>query len=126
MTCRKFMGDIKTGVAIRSRDGSGGCLLIGQAVSGIKVARAWSGHWCGTWEPVVLITDSRSLGLGQPAGCREGKRQGAETLRRGVPMRGTGTDCPVVVVMPGNAGGAKGTADPGFLGGQPPFGGMSS
>jgi hypothetical protein len=41
-------------------------------------------------------------------------------LRRGrVPMRGTGADRLVVVVKPGNAGGAKGTGCPGSFGGQP-------
>jgi len=40
MKCRKRMGDIKTGVQLLPRDKSGGCLLIGQMVSGMKVARA--------------------------------------------------------------------------------------
>ena len=34
-------------------------------------------------------------------------------------MRGTGADRLVVVLKPGNAGGAKGTGHPGLLGGQP-------
>jgi hypothetical protein len=34
-------------------DERGGCLLIGQAVSGMEVARAWSGLLHGTWEPVA-------------------------------------------------------------------------
>jgi hypothetical protein len=33
-------------------------------------------------------------------------------------MRSAGADCPVVVEKPGNAGGAKGAAYPGVLGGQ--------
>jgi hypothetical protein len=52
-TCRKHMGGIETGRGVRVRDESGGCLLIGQVVSGVEVARAWSGLRCGTWEPVV-------------------------------------------------------------------------
>jgi hypothetical protein len=47
------MGDIETGVESLPRDESGGCLLIGQAVSGVKVARAWSGLSCGTREPLA-------------------------------------------------------------------------
>ena len=53
MKCRKRMGGIKTGVESLPRDQPGGCLLIGQVVSGTKVARAWSGLSCGTGEPVV-------------------------------------------------------------------------
>jgi len=36
-----------------ARDEPGGCLLIGQVRSGMKVARAWFGLRCGTCEPVV-------------------------------------------------------------------------
>ena len=53
MRRRKRIGDIKTGVESLLRDEPGGCLLIGQAVSGVKVARAWSGLLCGTREPVA-------------------------------------------------------------------------
>src|ERR1700752_2688641 len=45
MTCRKLLDDSRTGFASLARDQSGGCLLIGQALSGMKVARAWSGLW---------------------------------------------------------------------------------
>jgi hypothetical protein len=125
MTCRKFMDDIKTGGAMRLRDESGGYLSTAQVVSGMEVARAWSGLWCGTWEPVVSITSCRSLGLVQPPGGREGEHQGAESPRWRVPMRGTGADRPVIALMPSNVGGAKGAGHPGLFGGQPPFGGMS-
>ena len=125
MTCRKFMDDIETGRAIHVRDELGGNLSTAQAVSGIKVARAWSGLWHGTWEPVASIASCRSLGLVEPPGGREGGHQGAETPRWGVPMRGTGADCPVLAVRPGNAGGAKGAGHPGSVSGQPPVGGMS-
>ena len=53
MRRRKRMDDIETGVESLPRDEPGGCLLIGQAVSGVKVARAWSGLSCGTGEPVA-------------------------------------------------------------------------
>lgn len=56
MTCRKRIGDIKTGVESLLRDESGGCLLTGQVVSGMKAARARSGRPCGTWEPVAPMT----------------------------------------------------------------------
>lgn len=42
MKRRKSRDDIRTGVYERSRDESGGCPLTGQAVSGVKAARAWS------------------------------------------------------------------------------------
>lgn len=114
MTCRKFMDDIETGCAIHARDESGGDLCVGLAVSGIKMARAWSGLWCGTWEPVASTT------CGQvSSGHREGERQGAETPRCGVPVRGTGADRPVVAVKPRNGGRAKGAGHPGLFGGQP-------
>jgi hypothetical protein len=53
MTCRNRTGDIETGDALWLRDEPGGCLSIGQAVSGMEVARAWSGLLRGTCEPVV-------------------------------------------------------------------------
>ena len=53
MTCRKLIGGIETGDAFGPREEPGGCLLIGQAVSGMEVARAWSGLLHGTCEPVV-------------------------------------------------------------------------
>jgi hypothetical protein len=40
MKCRNSKGDIKTRVYVLFWDESGGCLLTGQVVSGIKVARA--------------------------------------------------------------------------------------
>jgi hypothetical protein len=49
----KEKGDIETGDASEPRDEPGGCLSTGQAVSGIEVARAWSGLSCGTCEPVA-------------------------------------------------------------------------
>ncbi len=60
MRRRKRIGDIETGVESLPRDEPGGCLLIGQAVSGVKVARAWSGLSCGTREPVAPTGRSAS------------------------------------------------------------------
>jgi hypothetical protein len=38
MTCRNDLGGIETGVVSELRDEPGGCLLIGQVVSGMEVA----------------------------------------------------------------------------------------
>lgn len=48
-----------------SWDKSGGCLLIGPMVSGIKVARARSGRWHGTWEPLALEQSAWVDGAGE-------------------------------------------------------------
>src|SRR5215212_11536508 len=96
MTCRKTIGDIETGDALRPRDEPGGCLSIGQAVSRIEVARAWSGLLCGTREPVVPRPRAAS---GAASACGRGWKgglQAAETVRGRVPMRGTGADRLVV------------------------------
>ncbi|MCA1707718.1 MAG: hypothetical protein LC808_32385 [Actinobacteria bacterium] len=63
MRRRKRIGDIETGVESLPRDEPGGCLLIGQVVSGVKVARAWSGLlWnSGTCRPDRVV--------GQWSGC---------------------------------------------------------
>jgi hypothetical protein len=63
MKRRNNLGDIKTRESFRPWDESGGCLLIGQAVSGVEVARAWSGLSCGTCEPVPRWA------AGQWSGC---------------------------------------------------------
>ena len=57
MACRKARGDIKTGYVSLSREEPGGCLLIGQVVSGMEAARAWVRLLDRTWEPVVLRDD---------------------------------------------------------------------
>jgi hypothetical protein len=114
MKRRKRIDVIETGVQLLPRDEPGGCLLTGQVVTGVEVARAWFRHRHGTWEPVAPAA---------PAGCWTGRPKGApqaaETVRGRVPMRGTGTDRLVVAVMPGNAGGAKGPGCPGSFGDQP-------
>src|SRR2546427_10104575 len=107
MTCRKLMGDIETGPGVRVRDEPGGCLLTGQVVSGVEVARAWSGLRCGTWEPVV--PRPRAAGGAGSACGREwkGDPRAAEPVRGGAPMRGTGAGRIVVAVERGNGGGAE-------------------
>jgi hypothetical protein len=113
MTCGKRIDDIETRVQLLLWDKPGGCLFIGLAVSGTEVARVRFRLQHGTWETLAPI------GL---AGCwtgwREGELQAAETARGRVPMRGREADRPVVAVMPGNAGGAKGMGRPGSFGGQ--------
>ena len=114
MKCRKRSDDIETRVQLLPWDEPGGCLLIGQVVSGTKVARVRFRRRCGTWE---LLAPMRSAACWR--GRREGDPQAAETARGSVPMRGRRTDRLVVAEKPGNAGGAKGAGCPGSLGGQP-------
>jgi hypothetical protein len=121
MSCRKRIDDIETGEESLTRDEPGGYLPTAQAVSGIEVARARSRLLCGTREPAASIVRSVGLILGR---TREGDPQVAETARGRVPMRVAGTDRLVVVMKPGNAGGAKGAGCPGLLVGQP-LGGRS-
>jgi hypothetical protein len=114
MKCRKRSDDIETGVQLLPRDEPGGYLSTALVVSGTKVARARFRLRWGTWERLAPI-----LSTGCWAGRREGELQAAETVRGRVPMRGRRADRPVVVVIPGNAGGAKGAGCPGSFGEQP-------
>ena len=115
----KDRDDVETRESLRPWDESGGCLLIGQAVSGVEVARAWSGLLCGTCEPAPRWGGRPVERLWPAAGCLERELRAAETARGRVAMRGAGADRLVVAVKPGNAGGAKGTGRPGLLSGQP-------
>ncbi len=114
LTCRKRIGDIRTGVQLLPREKPGGYLLTALVVSGMKVARARFRRQCGTRERLALM---------RPARCWTGRRKGAaraaETVRARVPMRGRRADRLVVVMTPGNAGRAKGTGCPGLLDDQP-------
>lgn len=74
----------------------------------------------------LILALARNVGTCRPdtaarwiGGWREGDPQAVNTVRGGVPMRGTGADRLVVAVKPGNAGGVKGTGRLGLLGGQP-------
>lgn len=119
MKCRKRTDDIRTGEKSLTREEPGGNLPTAQAVSGMKVARARSRLLCGTREPATTMLQSTGL---LPGRARKGEPQVAETARGRVPMRVAGTDRLVVVMKPGNAGGAKGAGCPGLLVGQPPGG----
>jgi hypothetical protein len=121
MTCRKHKDGIETGGRLLPRDESGRNLFTAQVVSGVEAARAWFRLWYGTWEPVASIP---RFG-GMAPRLQKGDPQAAETVRGRVPMRGTGADRLVVAMMPGNAGGAKGTGHPGLFDGQPQLCGRS-
>ena len=90
---RKRSGVIKTGVQSLPRDEPGGCLLTGQVVTGVKVARARFRHQHGTWEPVAPLALA-GCWAGQPKGVS----QAAETARDRVLARGTGADRSVVAM----------------------------
>jgi hypothetical protein len=98
MRRRKRRDGIKTRVESLPWDQPGGCLLTGQAVPGVKAARAWSGLSCGTREPVAPMGRPASgavLSYGRPSGARTPSSRSA---RGRVVMRGTGADRPVVAV----------------------------
>ena len=93
----KPLDDIETGSGGPARDEPGGSLLIGQVVSGMEVARAWPGLWCGTWEPVVPRSRAASGAVWacgrfveartSSGGNREG--QSSDAGHRGGPSRGS-------------------------------------
>src|SRR4029450_12231723 len=113
MKCRKRIDGIETRVQSLPWDEPDGSLPTGQVVPGTKAARARFRRQPRTWEPPAPMG---------PAACWSGRRKGAPqaagTARGGVPVRGRGADRPVVAVMPGNAGGAKGAGCLGLLGGN--------
>jgi hypothetical protein len=116
----KRLDDIETEVEYLSRDEPGGYLSTAQAVSGMKMAGAWSGLRCGTWEPAPRYGGQRNgHGAHWPCGLRERDVRAAESVRARVALRGAGADRPVVAMKPGNAGGATGVGHLGLLGGQP-------
>src|SRR6266487_1197055 len=91
MTCRKTSGDIETGDALEPRDEPGGCLSTGQVVSGVEVARAWSGLLCGTWEPVAPTerpASGAALGLRSVVYGRSPSSGNCEGLSTGAGHRG--------------------------------------
>ena len=98
MKCRKRIDDIETGVELLLRDEPGGCLLTGQVVSGMKVARAWSGLWCGTLEPVAPRPRAASGAVFGPRSLRGRETSEQRELRgaeyraghRGGPSRSSG------------------------------------
>jgi hypothetical protein len=96
MTCRNFLDDIKTGLAFLARDEPGGCLFIGQVVSGMEVARAWVGLLCGRWEPVVLrdgqpvVFDLRLARHGRTPSGRIREGESTDVGHRGGPSGSSG------------------------------------
>ena len=85
-------------------------------------------HEGGVSPVQALVWNVRTCRLDMPADFGwwvEGEPQAAGTVRGRVPARGTGADCLVVAVMPGNAGGAKETDHWGSVSGQPLFGGRN-
>lgn len=114
MNCRKRSDDIKTRVPLLPWDKPGGDLLTALVVSGTEVARARFRLQHETWESLAPMRMVRCW-----TGRRKGEPQAAVTVRGRVLMRGREADRPVVAVMPGNAGGVKGTGCPGSFGGQP-------
>ena len=83
MKCRKRIDDIKTGVESLPRDEPGGSLLTGQVVSGMEVARAWSGLLCGTWEPVAPTVAAGQWRQDGPAAVRASENPKQLKLRGG-------------------------------------------
>ena len=112
--------DVETGANWRTREEPGGYLLTAQAASGIEVARARSRLLVGTVEPVVPMW--RSVQRSVLGWTQKEEPQAASTVSGRVPMRGTGTERLVVVMKPGNAGGAKEACYLGRHNGQPPCG----
>ncbi len=55
-------------------------------------------------------------------GCQRESSKQQELQGAEYRTRRTGADCPVVVMKPGNAGGAKGAGYPGLVSSQPPSG----
>lgn len=101
MTCRNPLDDIKSEAVYLARDEPGGSLLIGQVVSGMKVARAWVGLLRGRREPVVsrdgqsVVYCLRLAGYGRiPSGCTR-KDKSTDAGRRGGPS-GSSVEGPVM------------------------------
>ena len=75
-----ILDDIKTGEVMLLRDEPIGSLLTGWAVSGIEMARAWSGLLCGTAGTCVAM-------LRETAKKSPFKAQSTDAQRRGGPTR---------------------------------------
>lgn len=101
VSCRNAVDDIKTGAQPLPWDKSGGCLFIGQMVSGMYAARAWVRLLHGTWEPVVLRDNQlEAFGLRLVVSGRvpSGRNREARTLvagHRGGPS-GSSVEGPVM------------------------------
>ena len=86
-------------------------------------------HEGGVSPVQALVWNVRTCRIVVPDGCfgriGEGELQAVGAVRGRVLKACTGADCFVVAVMPGNAGGAKGTDYRGIVAGQPSCGGRS-
>jgi hypothetical protein len=109
MKCRKRMNVIKTGVQSLLRD-----------KAREKPAYCPSGdrHRGGVSSVQALMRNVGTSSLDV-----QGRTPSGRPARGRVPMRGGGADRPVVVMKPGNAGGAKGPDDLADGMGQPAMGG---
>ncbi len=109
MKCRKHRDAIETGVSSLLRDKTWGkpayCLSGGRHRGGVSSAQALVRN-VGTFSLDVI-----------------GRSPSGRPARGRVPMRGGGADRPVVVMKPGNAGGAKEPDDLAEGIGQPAMGG---
>ena len=109
MTCRKRRDAIKTGVQSllrdKAREKPAYCPSGDRHKGGVSSAQA-----------LVWNVGTSSLDV-------EGSPPSGRPVRGRVPMRGGGADRPVVVMKPGNAGGAKGPDDLAEGTGQPAMGG---
>ena len=76
---RKRSGVIRTGVQSLPREEPGGCLLTGQVVTGVKVARARFRDQHGTWEPVApMVLAGCWAGRSRRESPKQQKLRGAE------------------------------------------------
>jgi len=89
--------EIETGLAWMVRDEPGGYPSTAQVVSGVEVARAWSGLRCGTCEPVVVRPRAASGAVvacgrswkGEPRAAETAKGLSTDARHRGGPPRGS-------------------------------------
>src|SRR3954453_12628749 len=83
---------------MRLRDGSGGCPLIGQAVSGMEAARTWSA--ASAWNmgrPATILPLSRRAVTGSAPGSRNCEALSTVAALAGGPARSSG-EAPVMGV----------------------------
>lgn len=72
----------------------------------------------------MIVVRAHAWNVGTCGNAIEGDGQGDELTRPRVPMHYRGTDCPVVAMKPGNAGGAKGANGSAEDRDQPAMGGV--
>lgn len=112
MKCRKCIDDIKTEGWSYPREKSGRNL--NRYPGGVRHRDGMSLNQAPIWNMGTCRSDdeakqARKYVSSEP--IRE-KLQMAKSMRARVPMRSTGAERPVVVMKPGNAGGAKGSYYP--------------